>query len=205
MYSDLNEKQLKVLNFIKYNIAENGYPPTVREIAASVGIKSTSTVYKYIQNLEEKKYIRKSSSKNRAIEVIEYSTDYEMPTKKTIDIPIIGTVTAGQPILAIENIEDTFPIPIEHSFGANLFMLTVQGESMIEAGILDGDLIVVRQQNNAENGDIVVALIDDSATVKRYFKKDDHIMLKPENSSMEPIKTKNAVILGKVISLYRNF
>ncbi len=203
MYSDLNDKQKDILKFIKYKIIEEGFPPSVREIASGVGIKSTSTVYNHINVLEKKGYLRKSSSKNRAIEILDHENDLDFLPKKTIDIPIVGRVTAGEPILAVEHIEDTFPIPLEIAAGSEVFMLNVKGESMIEAGILDGDQIIVRQQNYANNGDIVVALIDDSATVKTYYKKDDHILLQPENSSMEPIRAREVVILGKVIGLYR--
>lgn len=203
MYSDLKDIQIEILKFIKYKIAETGFPPSFREIATGVNIKSTSTVHHHINILDSKGYIRKSDSKNRAIEVLRTEGDFEFLPKKTMDVPIVGRVTAGEPILAIEHIEDTFPIPLEYTEGSDVFILNVSGESMIEAGILDGDQIVVRQQNYAKNGDIVVALLDDSATVKRYFKKDDHIVLKPENSSMEPIIVHDVIILGKVIALYR--
>lgn len=205
MYSDLNDRQISILNFIKSQIIENGYPPSVREIAKGVGIKSTSTVHSQLNKLEEKGYIRKTSSKNRAIEVLAQDEDSDFLPKKTVDIPIIGDVTAGEPILASEHIEDTFPVPIEMTSNGNLFMLNVQGESMIEAGILDGDLIIVQKQNYANKGDIVVALLEDSATVKTYIPMDDYIMLRPENSSMEPIISRDVSILGKVIGLYRQY
>lgn len=203
MYSDLKDIQIDIFKFIKYKIAETGFPPSVREIATGLGIRSTSTVHNHINILASKGYIRKADSKNRAIEILRFEGDYEFLPKKTMDVPIVGRVTAGEPILAIEHIEDTFPIPLEYTEGSDVFILNVSGESMIEAGILDGDQIVVRQQNYAKNGDIVVALLDDSATVKRYFKKDDHIVLKPENTSMEPIIVQDVTILGKVIALYR--
>ena len=204
MYGDLNKKQSNILNFIKYKSAEEGYPPTIREICAGVGIKSTSTVHHHLSKLEEKGYIRKKSAKNRALEVVEKNEEGEfIETKKTFDVPILGQVTAGEPILATENIEDTFPIPIDFTSADSMFILNVEGESMIEAGILDGDKILVKQQNTANNGEIVVALLEDSATVKRYFKEDDHVILKPENSTMEPIKTSDVNILGIVIGLYR--
>lgn len=205
MYSDLNEKQINVLNFIKRQIIENGYPPSVREICEGVGIKSTSTAHAQLNKLEEKGYIRKSSSKNRAIEILSKDTESEFEPKKTIDIPIVGCVTAGQPILATEQIEDTFPVPIDFVSNGTYFMLNVKGESMIEAGILNGDLIMVHKQEFANDGEIVVALLDDSATVKRYFKEKDHIVLKPENSTMEPILTNDVKILGKVVGLYRTY
>lgn len=204
MYSDLNEKQIAVLNFIKFQIIENGYPPSVREICKGVGIKSTSTVHAQLNTLKDKGYIRKTSSKNRAIEVLQ-TGDKEFEPKKTIDIPIVGNVTAGIPILANEQIEDTFPVPIDLVSNGTYFMLNIKGESMIDAGIFDGDLIIVRKQDYADNGDIIVALLDDSATVKTYIKKQDHIILRPENSAMEPIITTNVVILGKVIGLYRSY
>lgn len=205
MYSDLNEKQIDILNFIKLQILEKGYPPSVREIAKGVNIKSTSTVHAQLNKLEEKAYIKKTSLKNRAIEVLPQENDTEFLPKKTVDIPILGKVTAGEPILATEHIEDTFPVPIDLVSNGPVFMLYVKGESMIEAGILDGDLIMVKKQDYANNGDIVVALLDDSATVKRYFKKDDYIELRPENSSMAPIIAREVSILGKVIGLQRYY
>ncbi len=203
MYSEINEKQLEVLNYIKYKISENGYPPSVREICKGVGIKSTSTVHNYINILEENGFIRKTSSKNRAIEVLGKYGDTNIQPKKTIDVPVLGRVTAGEPILATEQIEDTFPIPLDYTSADTMFILKVEGESMIDAGILDGDMILVKQQNTADNGEIVVALLDDSATVKRFYKENDHILLKPENSKMEPIKTTDVEILGLVVGLYR--
>lgn len=205
MYQDLTERQINIYNFIKFQIAENGFPPSVREIAKGVGIKSTSTVHNQLNILEEKGYIRKMSLKNRAIEILDKDLDSEFLPKKTIDVPIIGKVTAGEPILATEHIEDTFPLPLDLVSCGTVFMLNVRGESMIEAGILDGDLIIVKKQDYANNGDIVVALLDDSATVKRYFKRDDCIELRPENPSMEPILTRDVVILGKVIGLQRYY
>lgn len=204
MYDDLTKKQIEILNCIKNNIKFKGYPPAIREICNELDIKSTSTVHSHIIKLENKGYIRRDPLKNRAIEIIDTEYDENLSKKATIDVPIVGKVTAGEPILAIENIEDTYPLPIELSTKGNLFILNVQGESMIEAGILDGDKIIVRQQKNAENGDIVVALIDDSATVKRYFRKSNYIELRPENSSMYPIISKDVEILGKVVGLYRN-
>lgn len=204
MYENLNKKQSDILNFIKYKSAEEGFPPTIREICVGVGIKSTSTVHHHLNKLEEKGYIRKKSAKNRALEVVEKNNDGEfIESKKTLDVPIVGQVTAGEPILATENIEDTFPIPLDFTSADSMFILNVEGESMIEAGILDGDKILVKQQSTANNGDIVVALLDDSATVKRYFKENDHVILQPENSNMDPIKTSEVNILGIVIGLYR--
>lgn len=203
MYENLSDKQIKILDFMKNYIKYKGYPPAIREICNELNISSTSTVHSHIVKLENKGYIKRDPLKNRAIEIIDL--DYDEDNKKeTFDVPIIGKVTAGEPILAIENIEDTFPLPIELSTKGNLFILNVQGESMIEAGILDGDRIIVRQQKTANNGDIVVAMIDESATVKRYYKMNDHVELRPENSTMFPIIVREVEILGKVIGLYRN-
>ncbi|MCR2042698.1 transcriptional repressor LexA [Anaerosalibacter massiliensis] len=204
MYEDLNQKQIEILLFIKSSIQKKGYPPSVREICKGVKLKSTSTAHSYLGNLEEKGYIRKDPTKPRAIEVLNRDEDYLFAPKKTVDIPIIGKVTAGQPILAIENIQETFPVPLEIAEKGSIFMLEVQGESMINAGIFDGDYVLVKQQNNAENGDIIVALLDDEATIKRFFKEKDCVRLQPENESMSPLLTKNVAILGKVIGLYRS-
>lgn len=205
MYSDLTERELDLLNFLKQKLIENGYPPSIREICSGLNIKSTSTAHGLINALHRKGYVRKDATKNRALEILEQDNEYEFPPKKTLDVPILGRVTAGEPILALEHIEDTFPIPLEMASRGMLFMLNVQGESMIEAGILDGDMVLVRQQSDASNGDIVVALLEDSATVKTYYKKADHIVLQPENSTMEPILVKEVTILGKVVGLYRNY
>ncbi|NLW23568.1 MAG: transcriptional repressor LexA [Tissierellia bacterium] len=204
MYEDLNQSQIDILLFIKNHIQKKGYPPSVREICKGVNLKSTSTVHRHLEKLESKGYIRKDPTKPRAIEILDRE-DALFETKKTVDIPIIGKVTAGQPILAIEHIEDTFPVPIELAERGPLFMLKVQGDSMINAGILSGDYVLVKQQNHALNGDIVVALLDDEATIKRFFKEEDHIRLQPENDSMSPIITNDVTILGKVIGLYRRF
>ncbi len=203
MYEDLNENQVRILNFIKDQIKHKGYPPSVREICKGVNLKSTSTVHRHLEKLETKGYIRRDPTKPRAIEVLDNSDGEMFEAKKTVDIPIIGKVTAGEPVLAVEHIEDTFPVPIELAQKGSLFMLRVQGDSMIEAGILDGDYVIVKQQNHAINGDVVIALIDNEATVKRFFKEKDYIRLQPENQSMEPIIVKDVKILGKVIALYR--
>ena len=170
MYEDLNQSQIDILLFIKNHIQKKGYPPSVREICKGVNLKSTSTVHRHLEKLESKGYIRKDPTKPRAIEILDRE-DALFETKKTVDIPIIGKVTAGQPILAIEHIEDTFPVPIELAERGPLFMLKVQGDSMINAGILSGDYVLVKQQNHALNGDIVVALLDDEATIKRFLKR----------------------------------
>lgn len=203
MYEDLTQKQVEILHFIKSHIQKQGYPPAVREICKGVNLKSTSTVHRHLEKIEEKGYIRKDPTKPRAIEILDRGDNSLFTPKKTVDIPIIGKVTAGQPILAIEHIEDTFPVPLELAERGSLFMLKVQGDSMIEAGIFDNDYVLVKQQNDAINGDIVVALIEDEATIKRFFKEKDYVRLQPENQAMSPILTKNVVILGKVIGLYR--
>ncbi|HHV46709.1 MAG TPA: transcriptional repressor LexA [Tissierellia bacterium] len=203
MYEDLNQNQIDILNFIKNQIQKKGYPPSVREICKGVDLKSTSTVHRHLEKLEIKGYIRKDPTKPRAIEILDRDVDNSFPAKKTVDIPIIGRVTAGKPIFAFEHIEDTFPVPVEMAERGSLFMLRVQGDSMINAGILDGDYVIVKQQKDAINGDIVVALIEDEATIKRFYKEKDYIRLQPENEVMSPIIVKDVMILGKVIGLFR--
>lgn len=204
MYEDLSSKQLKILDFIKRETETKGYPPAVREICKAVDLKSTSTVHGHLARLEKKGYIRRDPTKPRAIEVLDRLSDNPMPVKEVVNVPIVGKVTAGQPILAVENIEDSFPLPIDFVENSSVFMLSVQGDSMIEAGILDGDSVIVKQQNTANNGDIVVALIEnDEATIKRFYKDKNFIRLQPENQFMEPILVQDVKILGKVIGLYR--
>ncbi|ADL12695.1 transcriptional repressor LexA [Acetohalobium arabaticum] len=202
---DLSARQQQILNFIIEEINQKGYPPSVREIADAVGLSSPSTVHSHLTTLEEKDYIRKDPTKPRAIEVLHEPISEEETEKEMVNIPLLGRVTAGKPILAVENIEDTFPISLEYISDTTdqLFMLTVEGESMIEAGILDGDYVIVKQQNTAQNRDIVVALLDKEVTVKRFFKEEDHIRLQPENETMEPIITSDVQILGKVVGVYR--
>ena len=197
----LSGKQLEVLEFIKSELYKRGYPPSVREICEAVGLKSTSTVHGHLERLERKGLIRRDPTKPRAIEVLDSSP--LSIVRDMVEVPIVGKVTAGQPILAVENIEDYFPLPADFLRGNESFILTVRGESMIEAGILDGDYVVVKQQNYASNGDIVVALIGDEATVKRFYKEKDHIRLQPENSLMEPILVQDVTILGKVTGVFR--
>lgn len=198
--SELTNKQQEILDFIKSEINSKGYPPSVREICSAVGLKSTSTVHGHLDRLEKRGLIRRDPTKPRAIEVLD---DY-LYQKEIISVPIVGSVAAGQPILAVENIEDRFPIPAEFFPHKNqLFMLQIKGESMIGSGINDGDYIIIQQQSTASNGEIVVALIDDSATVKTFYKEKDHIRLQPENPSMEPIIVDDCVILGKAIGLFR--
>ena len=205
MYDDLTSKQIEILKFIKRYIDYKGYPPAIREIGDSLNINSTSTVHNNILKLEMKGYLRRDPLKNRALEIIDsvYEEQENEIKKETIDVPIVGKVQAGMPILAIENVEDTFPLPIEYTSQGVVFILKVQGESMIEDAILNGDKIIVRKQNTANNGDIVVALMDESATVKRFYRHSDHIELRPSNSTMYPIIVKDVEILGKVIGLYR--
>ena len=212
---ELGKREKDILSFIEKQIKENGYPPSVREIGKSVGLSSTATVHGYLTKLEEKGYIRKENQKGRALKLVKGNKNEDKKQSKTeesknfysnkemVDVPVVGKITAGAPILAVENITDTFPIPLEFVGNAESFMLTVSGESMIEAGILNGDYILVRKQNTAENGQIVVALIDEEATVKTFYKEKDHIRLQPENSTMDPIIVPNCEILGKVIGVFR--
>lgn len=203
MYEDLSQKQIEILLYIKGEIQRQGYPPAVRDICKGVNLKSTSTVHGHLEKLESKGYIRKDPTKPRAIEILDKEDDFLLSKKKTVDIPIIGQVTAGLPILAVENIEDTFPISAELVQGNDVFFLRVKGESMIDAGILNKDLVLVQKQELARNGDIVVALLEDEATIKRFYKEKDCVRLQPENQFMEPIFTKEVSILGKVIGLFR--
>ena len=210
--NSLNKREKAILKFIEKQIGINGYPPSVREIGKAVDLKSTATVHGYIASLEKKGYIKKESQKGRtlkllkggAIEGQQSTFDKEVySSREMVDVPVIGKITAGEPILAVENVTDTFPIPLDFVGTGESFMLTVRGESMIEAGILDGDYILVRKQNTANNGEIVVALIGDEATVKTFYKEKDHIRLQPENSTMDPIIVPNCEILGKVIGVFR--
>ena len=193
------QNQQRILDFIKKEIEQKGYPPSVREICAGVGLKSTSTVHAHLNHLEEQGYIRRDSTKPRALEVIDGTQS------RGRSVPLVGRVTAGLPILAIENSEEYLTLPQEMLGRDEVFCLRVQGESMIDAGILDGDIIVVREQNNAENGEIVVAMIDDEATVKRIYYEKTRVRLQPENQFMEPIYAENAQVIGKVVGLFRMF
>jgi repressor LexA len=197
---DLSPRQRQILDFIRREVATKGYPPSVREVGQAVGLSSSSTVHGHLNKLEERGYIRRDPTKPRAIELL----DKAMPIRKDVTYaPVLGKVTAGKPILAVENIEDFFPVPSDLANYEEVFMLKVRGESMIQAGILDGDYVVVRSQSHAESGDIVVALIEDEATVKRFFHEGDQIRLQPENDAMEPIVVADCTILGKVIGLFR--
>ena len=197
----ISKKQEEILNYIKNEILERGFPPAVREICQAVGLKSTSSVHSHLESLERNGYIRRDPTKPRAIEILDES--FNMIRREMVNVPIIGTVAAGQPILAEQNIEGYFPIPTEYMPNNQSFMLKVKGESMINAGIFDGDKVLVKQQATAENGDIVVALVDDSATVKTYYKENGHYRLQPENDSMDPIIVDKCEILGKVFGVFR--
>ncbi len=199
----ITEKQSQILEYIKSEILSKGYPPAVRDICAAVNLKSTSSVHSHLETLEKNGYIRRDPTKPRAIEIIDDS--FQLVRRDMVNVPMIGTVTAGQPILAVENIENYFPIPTEFMPNEDSFMLKVKGESMINAGILDGDMILVKKQADAKNGDIVVALIDDSATVKTFYKESGHIRLQPENDYMDPIIVPDVEILGKVFGVFRFF
>ena len=209
--AETTKKEKAILKFIETQVLENGYPPSVREIGKAVGLSSTATVHGYLAKLTKKGYIKKEDQKGRTLRVLKGGlADNEKPSPKPlyngrelVDVPVIGKITAGAPILAVENVTDTFPIPIDFVGNSESFMLTVRGESMIEAGILDGDYILVKRQNSARNGQIVVALIEDEATVKTFYKEKDHIRLQPENSTMDPIIVPNCEILGKVIGVFR--
>ena len=209
----INKREKAILRFIEKEMEENGYAPSVREIGKAVGLKSTATVHNYLAKLAEKGYIKKEEQKGRTLRLLKGGNGEDMTKKQEnknyytgkemVEVPVIGKITAGEPILAVENITDTFPIPIDFVGNSESFMLTVRGESMIEAGILNGDYILVKRQNTANNGQIVVALIDDSATVKTFYKEKDHIRLQPENSTMDPIIVPNCEILGKVAGVFR--
>ncbi|MEN1969954.1 transcriptional repressor LexA [Lentibacillus sp. N15] len=202
----LSKRQQMILDFIKDEVNKKGYPPSVREIAGAVGLASSSTVHGHLARIESKGYIRRDPTKPRAIEILDPFEDNNIPKDEARYAPVIGKVTAGIPITAVENIEEFIPLP-SSSAGPDdsLYVLVIEGESMIEAGILNGDMVIVKQQNTAQNGDIVVAMTDDDeATVKRFFKEKDHIRLQPENATMEPLIYQNVTILGKVIGLYRN-
>ncbi|NLW02686.1 MAG: transcriptional repressor LexA [Clostridiaceae bacterium] len=203
------DKQQKILDFVNRQVAEKGYPPSVREICKAVGFKSTSTVHAYIKKLEEEGLIQKDATKPRALKILDSSSsslEGYLSDREIENVPIVGKITAGQPILAVENIEETFPVPVEYLHNSTVFMLRVRGDSMIDAGILDGDYILVKQQNTASNGDIVAALIGDEATVKTFYKENGQIRLQPENPSYDPIIVKDDLtILGKVIGLFRKY
>lgn len=200
-YGRISNKQKEILEFIKAKIINKGYPPSVREICESVKLKSTSSVHSHLETLEKNGYIRRDPSKPRAIEIID--DEFNLTRRELVNVPIVGTITAGQPILAVENIDSYFPIPAEFMPNSETFMLKVKGDSMINAGIFDHDNILVQKQSHAKNGDYVVALFDDEVTVKTFYKENGYIRLQPENEAMEPIILQDVQILGIVIGLFR--
>lgn len=199
----ISDKQREILEYIKQEILQRGYPPAVREICEAVKLKSTSSVHSHLETLEKNGYIRRDPTKPRAIEILD--DDFNLTRREVVNVPVIGQVAAGEPILAEQNIQDYFPIPAEYMPNAETFMLKVKGESMINAGILSGDSVLVQRQSDARNGDMVVALVDDSATVKTFYKEDGHYRLQPENDTMDPIIVDHCEILGKVFGVFRLF
>lgn len=202
-YGKITDKQSQILEYIKSEILNKGYPPSVRDICQAVNLKSTSSVHSHLETLEKNGYIRRDPTKPRTIEIID--DNFNLVRREVVNVPMVGTVAAGQPILAIENIDNYFPIPSEYMPNEETFMLKVKGESMINAGILDGDNILVKRQNTAKNGDMVVALVEDSATVKTFYKENGHIRLQPENDYMDPIILPDVEIIGKVFGVFRFF
>ncbi|WP_025025983.1 transcriptional repressor LexA [Caldalkalibacillus mannanilyticus] len=204
--SNLSKRQHAILEFIKTEVREKGYPPSVREIGEAVGLASSSTVHGHLARLEKKGYIRRDPTKPRAIEILEDDLYGMNQPISMIQVPVLGKVTAGEPITAIENVEEYFPLPERYgSADDNIYMLVVQGDSMIEAGIFDRDYVIVKQQNVAKNGEIVVAMTEEGeATVKRFFKEKNYFRLQPENPSLEPIILSEVTILGKVIGVFRD-
>ena len=200
-YGRISNKQKEILEYVKAQIINKGYPPAVREICEAVKLKSTSSVHSHLETLEKNGYIRRDPSKPRAIEIID--DEFNMTRRELVNVPIVGTITAGQPILAVENIDSYFPIPSEYMPNEETFMLKVKGNSMINAGIFNGDKILVQKQSHAKNGDFVVALIGDEVTVKTFYKENGYYRLQPENDTMEPIIVPELNILGKVIGLFR--
>ncbi|MDR2520327.1 MAG: transcriptional repressor LexA [Eubacteriaceae bacterium] len=201
MYEDLSGIQIMILDYIKEALGQRGYPPSVREICTAVDLASTSSVHHQLNNLEKKGYIRRDPLKPRALEILKNNPFAARPD--VVEVPVIGTVTAGEPITAFEDYTDTFPLPASFVKNNNCFMLNVKGSSMINAGILDGDQVIVKQQNVAEDGDYVVAMIEDEATVKTFYREDGRIRLQPENPMMAPIFARNVDILGIVIGVFR--
>ena len=197
----ITKKQEEILEYIKSQILVRGFPPSVREICDAVGLKSTSSVHSHLETLEKNGYIRRDPTKPRAIEILD--ENFNLTRREMVQVPILGRVAAGEPLLAQENIEDYFPLPVERMPNNGVFMLEVRGESMINAGILSGDYVVVEKKNTASNGDMVVALVDDGATVKTFYREEGVIRLQPENDNMEPFILKDVEILGKVIAVMR--
>ena len=202
-YGKISDKQREILEYIKAEILNKGYPPAVREICEAVKLKSTSSVHAHLETLEKNGYIRRDPTKPRASEIVD--ENFNLTRREMVNVPIVGRVAAGEPILAVENIENYFPIPAEFMPNEQTFILQVQGESMVNAGILDGDYILVEQQTTANDGDMVVALVDDSATVKTFYKENGYYRLQPENDFMEPIIVSDVMIMGKVIGTFRFF
>lgn len=198
---EVSNKQNEIYEFLKTYADNKGYPPSVREICEAVGLKSTSSVHGHLKRLESKGLIKRDPTKPRALEIIDSSIKKEM-----VNIPIVGKVTAGMPILANENVEDIFPIPLDYvKHNKELFMLNISGDSMINAGIFDGDLAIIEKSQTASNGEIVVALIENEATIKRFYKEENHIRLQPENDKMDAIIVDNCIILGKLVGLFRTY
>ena len=203
MAKELTKKQQQVLDYILTEIHRRGYPPAIREIGKALNLSSSATVHSHIKALEKKGYLRRDPSKPRALEVLDYrDLDQPLPSSKTRSVPVVGRISAGSPLLAADNIEDTWPLPREFT-AEETFILKVKGDSMIQAGILDGDYLVVKRQQTADNGDIVVALLEEEATVKRFFSEGKRFRLEPENPNMKPIVTDKVVILGKAMALLR--
>ena len=202
-YGKITDKQREILEYIKAEILNRGYPPAVREICEAVKLKSTSSVHAPLETLENNGYIRRDPTKPRAIEIVD--ENFNLTRREMVNVPIVGKVAAGEPILAVENIENYFPIPAEFMPNEPTFILQVQGESMINAGILDGDYVLVQQQPTANDGAMVVALVDDSATVKTFYKENGYYRLQPENDFMDPIIVSEVMIMGKVIGTFRFF
>ncbi len=205
-YGKITDKQREILEYIKNEILNRGFPPSVREICEAVKLKSTSSVHAHLETLEKNGYIRRDPTKPRTIEILD--DNFNLLRREMVNVPVVGVVTAGQPILAVENIESYFPVPAEFMPNKQCFILHVQGESMINAGILDGDQVLVQQQPDAQNGEIVVALLGEDATVKRFYKEDGHFRLQPENDAMDPIivnPDEDFQILGKVFGVFRMF
>ena len=200
-YGKISAKQQEILEYIKDEILHKGYPPAVREICQAVNLKSTSSVHSHLETLEKNGYIRRDPTKPRAIEIMDDT--FNLNRREMVNVPILGNVAAGEPLFAEENIEDYFPIPAEMVPNSEVFMLHVRGESMINVGILDGDNALVQQQSTAKDGEMVVALVEDSATVKTFYKEDGYIRLQPENDTMEPIIVPDCQILGKVFGIFR--
>lgn len=207
--SGINEKRDQIIRFISEQIAEKGYPPSVREIAKAVNVRSSSTIHTYLSKLKEEGLLQKDGANSRAIRLTASGQaalgidEFEAQQNDYLEVPVLGKITAGQPILAVQNVTETFPLPMSFAQNKEIFMLKVRGESMINAGILDGDYVIVARQPNANNGEIVVALIGDEATVKTFYREEDYIRLQPENDYLEPIMLKEVAILGRVIGVFR--